>query len=178
MTADESGELTYNPRLSADGKSIEPGMTKGQILEEQHNRNGTYAGWRIGLYEDMPKMPAKGKGKPIPEKGENARKQFEAGKMPSEYMRILSEDEAYLHESWITPEEWFVYFLTHLKRNGELIDNWQKDGKGCYSLAVQISGRVALLCWDLYVGRVGCYGRDAFAERSANAARSAVRIYP
>jgi len=118
--ADISGDLVYYPEKFE--QNDHGGKTKKEILEETD-------GWDVMFIEDLPDLPAQGKGKTI-----GGRKQLEASKSPEQYLEKMQTDPQYIGESGMTPEAELVYFMHYLQKNNQVIDDWQGGGKISWNL--------------------------------------------
>ncbi len=162
--ADISGDLVYFPEKY--DQENHGGKTKKEILKETD-------GWDIMFIEDMPDLPAEGKGKTI-----GNRKQLEANESPNEYLEKMQKEEQYKGESGMTPEGELTYFMHYLQRNNKVIDDFEGSGKVNLNLGgyLKTSGGVCLSFWNLGTGRMGL-GWDSPGGHNANkGVRSSARI--
>jgi hypothetical protein len=120
--ADINNNLVYYPeQLDKDNHK---GKTKKELLNESVDN-----AWNIILIEDMPNIPAEGKGKTKAE-----RKQFEANQTPREYLKTIQSDPQYQHEQGMTPEDQLIYSIIHLEQTNQVIDDYQGKGKISYQI--------------------------------------------
>ncbi|MFA6428362.1 MAG: hypothetical protein WCW02_02350 [Candidatus Buchananbacteria bacterium] len=116
IKADGEGRLVYFLKDFL----IDPiqGLTKETLLNTQ--------AWQVLLLEDLPYLPAEGKGQI-----RAGRKQLEANQIPSRYLKQLQLDPQYQDEQGLTPESWLMYALNHLEQTNQVIDDWNDQGKIC-----------------------------------------------
>jgi hypothetical protein len=159
----EKSDLVYFPeRFEKDNHE---GKTKEQVLEEQ-------GAWNILFIEDLPNLPREGEGET-----KKDRKQLEANKSSHEYLELLKEDPQYMHESGMTPEEWISYFILHLEKTNQVIDNWQGNGSICRLIGSYfVSGEVPGAAWYRGNGLADLDEDDPVFTNSNIAVRPAVRI--
>jgi hypothetical protein len=118
--ADISGELVYQPKeFSQDHQ----GKTKTELLQEK-------GAWQIIFVEDLPNLPAKGKGQTI-----QGRHQIEAGKNPFDYLKLVKKDLQYPGEQGFSPETWLTLAITTLHQKNQVIDDVGGQGKTSYLIA-------------------------------------------
>jgi hypothetical protein len=122
--ADTNGTLVYE---CAGFSEAHDGKTKQAILDNP--LLGTNAGWHISFIEDIPNLPAEKEGKTIGE-----RKQHEANKSPIDYLSLFQTDRSYVNEQGITPEDWAMYFLSHLEETNQIIDDYEGAGNVSWNL--------------------------------------------
>ena len=162
--ADKNGTLVYEPKLF--DKTNHQGKTKQEIIS-------TTGSWQISFLENLPNLPVEGKGEM-----KKGRKQLEAKKTPIDYLKTLQTDPQYANEHGITPEDWTIYFLTHLEKTNQVIDDWQGNGKISWNLGGYFPESSVVP--NAYWGRgdrqanAGC-GDGGFAD-SDFGARARVRI--
>jgi len=134
--ADQSGDLIYYPEKF--DKENHGGKTKQEILEETD-------GWDVMFIEDLPDLPAEGKGKEI-----GGRKQLEANQSPNQYLEKMQKEEQYEGERGMTPEAELVYFMHYLQRKNKVIDDWRGSGKGNWNLGgyLKSAGGVCFSRWS------------------------------
>ena len=123
----QNKEIVYEPESigfdePTDTCSHTGGKTKEQLLSE----NG---GYRLSFLENLPDLPAEGKGKEI-----GNRKQLEANQSPIDYLKLLQTDIQYQFESGLTPEDWMAYFLSHLEKTNTVTDDFAGKGKLCWNI--------------------------------------------
>jgi hypothetical protein len=106
------------------------------------------------------------------------RKQLEANQKPTDYLKTLQTDPNYANESGITPEDWTIYFLTHLEKTNQVIDDWQGNGKISWNLGGYFpeSSDVPSACWYRGGRRAYAGGDDPGDFGSNSGARARVRI--
>lgn len=162
--ADKEDKLIYYPKSFDQNHN---GKTKKELIESGNS-------WRVSLVEDLPDLPEQGKGKTV-----GGRKQLEANKSPTEYLRSLQLKKEYASEDGFTPEEWITYFLTHLETKNQIVDNWQAKGKASYLTGAYFPGQGAVPYgyWFAGGGQAGLGGGDPGYSDSYSAARSAVGVY-
>jgi len=168
-----------NPSTSKD-KQIEYGVSNyaGKTKEE---RGGKYKnellkenpdnGWQISLIEDLPDLPKEGKGLTI-----TNRKQLEANKTPTDYLKLLQTQEQYQGESGQTPEDALTTWLTYLQEKQTVIDDWQGQGKANWLAGTFVSGNVLVFNWYRYNRRPSLSRDSSDARDSDSGFRSAVRF--
>ena len=163
--ADISGDLIYYPE-KYDQKN-HSGKTKKEILEEA-------GGWDIMFIEDLPDLPAEGKGKEV-----GGRKQLEANKTPEQYLEKMKEDEQYAGESGMTPEAELSYFMCYLQKNNKVIDDWDGSGRANWNLAgyLKFSGGVCFSRWGRISRQLNLDCVRPHARSYEYAVRASVRIY-
>ena len=119
QNADKVGELVYDVKeYSTENHG---GKTKNQILAEPSSTPG----WQIMLTEDLPDIPRKDSPNT---KTLGGRKQIEAGQSPAAYLAAQKSDPVYSNETFHNPESWLTYFLTHLEKTNQVIDDYQGNG--------------------------------------------------
>jgi len=131
-------ELVYFPKSYIEEEH--QGKTKAQILKDQTQDFDAVHGWRMLLLQSSdPGDPAKGIA-PIPRENkreirgkEMPRPDLKADTISDEYLSSLVEAKddptsPYYYESGMTPEDWFVAFMTHLRETGQPLDN-HRNGK-------------------------------------------------
>jgi hypothetical protein len=155
-------KLLYEPENFTENHN---GKTKQEIIAQ----GGT---WQISFLENLPNLPAEGKGET-----KANRKQLEANQTPGQYLKIL-QTKNYKNESGITPEDWATYFLTHLEKTNQVIDDWKKNGKFSLNLGAFFpdSSQVPDACWYRDIRRVRVGGNFPDEFDSNEGARSRVRI--
>ncbi len=124
--ADVKGDLVYGVKKFDDNHG---GKTKQELINET-------GGWQILMIEDMPDLPAEGKGQEI-----EGRKQLEAGQSPEEYLAKIQTEEQYANEQFTTPEAQLIYFMEYLQRNNQVIDDWDGKGNGCWNAGAYFKGK-------------------------------------
>ena len=114
--ADINGTLVYEV-MNFSGK--DKGKTKREMLEQSGD------GWHISFFEDTPNLPREKEGKTM-----GKRTQFEANKSPVEYLALLQNEKNtdYANEQGFTPEDWAMYFLSHLEETNQIIDDYEGAG--------------------------------------------------
>ena len=161
---DISGDLVYD--VEKFDKAKHGGKTKQEILGETN-------GWDIMFIEDMPDLPAEGKGKTV-----GGRKQLEANKTPEQYLKKMKEDEQYAGESGMTPEAELAYFMHYLQKNNQVIDDWEGSGKTNWNLGgyLKSAGGVCCSFWSRSVRRLRLRWFDSDLHFGIYAVRASVRI--
>jgi len=144
--ADKNGDLVYYPKNF--DQTNHGGKTKEEIIAET-------GGWQLELIEDLPDLPAKGKGK---EKA--GRKQFDAVQSPEQYLAKIQTDSQYANEQFTTPEAQLAYFIQYLVQHNQVIDDWAGNGKGCWNAGAYFkgSGFVPFASWNRYYKQFCLYG--------------------
>ena len=166
--ADRKGTLVYETKVEND--QIVGGKTKQDIIK-------TSSAWQISFLENLPNLPAEGKGGTI-----SGRKQLEANKSPINYLTTLQTNPTYANEHGITPEDWCIYFLTHLEKTNEVIDDYYENMGGSGKISWNLGGyfpesSVVPIAFWLRGGRQACAGgNDASVVVSNYGVRSRVRI--
>jgi len=130
----ESPYLVYYPRSFAVGDH--QSQTKAQILKT----NEQFPGWTIHLFQPSDPKDLDSLGfAPIPRKGKGTthgkgipRPSLEVGKTLGEHLFTLQkfqddQNSPYFQESGLTPEDWVMAFMIHLKETGQPLDNWRND---------------------------------------------------
>jgi hypothetical protein len=116
--SDINGEMVYFPKEFSENHG---GKTKKEILD-----NNPEGGWNIWFLIDNPNL--------CKEEEKGGRERVRSGLSPKEYLELL-KNEMYQYESGITPETDIIYAITHLKETGEIINDFQGNGKASYQLA-------------------------------------------
>lgn len=166
--ADTNGSLVYFPEsLTNDHK----GKTKQALIDEGQ-------AWDVVFIEDLPNLPAEGKGEIRGEEGKE-RKQIEANKSPTEYLTMMQDNPEYHGESGTTPELWITYFVTELHRKNYVIDDWQGGGKASYQTGAYFpdSSVVPYCYWPRVNRQVYMVGYDVGCGGSGIASRFSVRVF-
>ena len=134
---DTEDKLVYFPKEFSKNHG---GKTKRELLASD-----TSNGWNVWILEDLPNIPKEGKGQEV-----GKRKQLEANKTPSEYLKFLQTKSEYKNESGLTPEADVMYALTNLEETNQVTNDY--DGKGSISYQVggyfPSSGYVPRSCWS------------------------------
>lgn len=162
---DTEDKLVYFPKEFSKNHG---GKTKRELLASD-----TSNGWNVWILEDLPNIPKEGKGQEV-----GKRKQLEANKTPSEYLKFLQTKSEYKNESGLTPEADVMYALTNLEETNQVTNDY--DGKG--SISYQIggyfpsSGYVPHSCWRRVIRRADLGGRDPTLRRSRYGVRVGVRV--
>ncbi len=167
--SDKSGECVYYP--ASFDENNHGGHTKAQILEAQAEL--PLAGWNMLLVEPNKNIPRENKGKTI-----GKRKQLEANKTPTEYLKLLQTDPQYQSEQGLTNEDWLTMFMTHLEETNQVIDDWQGKGSACYLTgSFKPSSRsLGYGYWYRDVGRAYLCGGDPGFRVGGSGSRSAVGV--
>ena len=125
----------YFPKRFTYG--VGQGKSKFQILREQTKDSLFTPGWRVLLlqspFDEAPgfrHIPREGKGRVMGEK--ILRRDLVSNKLPEFYLSILQkaqEDPSspYHGESGMTPEDWILAFMNHLKETGKPLDNDENE---------------------------------------------------
>ncbi len=113
------------------------GKYKSELLKQDPSN-----AWQFLLLENLPDLPAEGKGQTI-----NGRKQFEANQSPKDYLKALQTNPQYQNEQGLTPEAALSDWLTHLQEDHTAIDDYQGKGKANYLVGQFVSGRVPAFDW-------------------------------
>jgi hypothetical protein len=122
--ADVAGKCVYHAKKLVKGDRG-GGLTKQEILEKQKREKSATAGWRILMVETEKDIPREGKGKIV-----GKRKQIEAGKSATEYLKMLMKPE-YAFEQGMSLEDWLMLAILFLEEKQQVIDNWQAGGSFC-----------------------------------------------
>ncbi|MCK9351531.1 MAG: hypothetical protein WCT49_00445 [Candidatus Paceibacterota bacterium] len=122
--ANKNGTLVYDP---IEFSEKHQGKTKLQILAD--TTGGGSSGWRVSLVEDIPNLPFEKAGKTI-----GGRRQIEANKSPIDYLASFQSDRNYVNEHGMTPEDWAMYFLSHLEETDQIIDDYEGAGNVSWNL--------------------------------------------
>jgi len=165
--ADANGNLIYYPKeFSQDNHQ---GQTKQELLDSETPSGG----WQLLLIEDLPNLPAKGKGQTI-----GGRQQLTANQAPKEYLNKLKTESSYQDEQGLTPEAWLTIAAAYLEENNQVIDDWQGQGKACWNLGAYFpsSGSVSLGDWWRRDRQADLYRDDAGYRSSSRGARSSVMV--
>jgi len=159
--ADVKGDMVYG--VKKFDKENHGGVTKAELKEA----------WDIMFLEDQPDLPAEKKGKTIAD-----RKQFEANQSPEEYLAKIQADPPYANEQFTTPEEQLIYFMEHLQRNNQVIDDYQGKGKVCWNAGAYFkgSGLVPIGYWNRDTGQFDLAGFDPDGHNVAGTVRSSVGV--
>jgi hypothetical protein len=154
--------IVYEPERF--NKTNHNGKTKEEVIKT--------GAWQISFMEDLPNLPAEGKGKSI-----NGRKQLEAGKNAIKYLKLLQGPQ-YQNEQGITPEDWATYFLTHLEETNQVIDDYSGNGKISCNLGAFFPESSVVPCgfWRRVGRQVLAGGFDAGDPDTDGGVRSRVRI--
>jgi len=146
----DSSKLVYYPQ-SFD-EDDHQGETKMEILKTNYKlptltptttltpTQTSFPGWTIHLFQPSDPenqnssgfalIPRRGEGKIYGE--EKIRYDIEAGRSAPYYLSLLQDDQndqgsQYFEETGMTPEDWIMAFMTHLKETGKPMDNWLSD---------------------------------------------------
>ncbi len=162
--ADKTGDLVYYPQKF--DKEDHGGKTKEELIAET-------GGWQIELIEDMPDLPAEGKGKTFA-----GRKQIEANQSPEEYLETQQTNKQYEGEQFTTPESQLSYFMQYLQKHNQVIDDWQGQGKTCWNAGAYFkgSGLVPDGDWNRSAKQFYLHRNRPDARGGNDAARSSVII--
>jgi hypothetical protein len=162
--ADQSGDLVYYPEKF--DKEKHGGKTKQEILDETD-------GWDFMFIEDLPDLPAQGKGKTV-----GGRKQLEANQSPIQYLEKMRTEKQYAGESGMTPEAELVYFMHCLQKNNQVIDDWDGSGKANWNLGGYFKGAggVCLSFWFRSGRQLNLSWRGPGGRGGRYAVRSSARI--
>ena len=128
----EYGVKTYDGQTKED----RGGKYKSELLKDHENA------WQLLLIEDLPDLPAEGRGQTI-----SGRKQLEANQSPQDYLRLLQTQEQYQGESGLTPEANLALYLDGLTRNQTALDDWEGTGKANFLVGNYLSGSVPGFYW-------------------------------
>jgi hypothetical protein len=122
---DISGELIYDPK---EFSQYHQGKTKEELIQAK-------GAWQFILTEDLPDLPAKGKGQTIA-----GRHQLESNKSSEQYLQAMQTDPQYQGEKGFSPEAELTLWLTTLHTKNIQIDDWQGQGKACLLTASYFKG--------------------------------------
>jgi len=163
--ADKNGKLVYFPK-SFDSKNHK-GKTKTELLSNPDEA------WQIILVEDMPNIPREGKGETIKE-----RKQIEANKTPSDYLKMLQTDKAYQGEEGLIPEADLIYAITHLEETNQVTNDYQGKGSLSYQVGAYFpsAGYVPCSSWYRDYRLADLNGYDPSDRSVSYGARVGVRV--
>jgi len=161
----DDSDLVYYPEKY--DQENHGGKTKQEILKDTD-------GWDVMFIEDLPDLPAKGKGKTI-----GGRKQLEANQRPEQYLEKMQTDPQYVGESGMTPEAELVYFMHYLQKNNKVIDDWDGSGKANWNLAgyLKTSGGVCDSSWNRNARQMSLSWFNPSYHDDDFAVRASVRIY-
>jgi len=167
--------IVYEPQSFAyDAQTNEFTQTGGKTKDELLSENG---GYRLSFLENLPDLPAEGKGKEI-----GNRKQLEANQTPIAYLNILQTDQGHRHESGLTPEDWVAYFLSHLEKTNTVADDYdtRRGGKGaiCWNIGASFlkDGLLPGAYWNRASRHACVGGTDARYPNPLHSTRSRVGI--
>ena len=146
----DDSDLVYYPEKY--DKEDHGGKTKEKIIEN-------IDGWDVMFIEDLPDLPAQGKGKEI-----GGRKQLEANQTPNQYLEKMQKEEQYEGESGMTPEAELTYFMHYLQKNNKVIDDWEGRGKANWNLGGYFKKRGRRLLFSLVSS---CSAGEPALEQSA-----------
>ena len=155
----DSPKLVYKPQsFTEEGHG---GKTKMQILEEQEDNQDSFPGWTVHLLQpsnlDKQNTETPVGFASIPRQGQGAsqrdfaprlffskrrnRPLLETNKTPHEYLSLLRKAQEhptsspYFQESGMTPEDWIMAFMIHLRETGRFLDDFQNpintEGHSC-----------------------------------------------
>lgn len=143
------------------------GKTKMELLSDPKNA------WQIFLVENLPNIPAMGKGKTI-----HHRKQIETNKTPVEYLKMLHTNKTYQGEEGLTPEADLIYAITCLEETNQIINDWQGKGSVSFELGAFLasSDSVSWLSWDRDFNRADLWKLNTWSNDPHTGARFGVRI--
>jgi len=151
------------------------GQSKRELIANGMN-------WNIELIEDLPDLPAEGKGEEINQKRGLAtdRIPLEANHTSGEYLQTLQNDPNYQNEQGFTIEDWLTYAIYKLEEENIQIDDWSGQGKGCFNIASYFPADSDVSrCGFLRGGsQAGLDGGDPGGSNGTVAARSSVKINP
>jgi len=168
--ADVTGKCVYYAKkLEQDNHG---GLTKQEILEKQKKQKSATAGWRILMMETEKDIPREKAGKIV-----GKRKQIEAGKSATEYLKMLMKPE-YAQEQGMSLEDWLMLAILFLEEKQQVIDNWQAGGSFCrlpgsFNFS---SGWLASARWFRGDQRAGLHDGDPEFERDYGGVRFAVEV--
>ncbi len=160
----EDSDLVYFPEKY--DQENHGGKTKKEIIENTD-------GWDIMFIENLPDLPAEGKGKEV-----GGRKQLEANQTPNQYLEKMKKEEQYQGESGMTPEAELTYFMHYLQKNNQVIDDWQGSGKVNWNLGgyLKSAGGVCCSFWSRSRRRMFLLWNVSGARDGDGAVRASVRI--
>ena len=165
--ADVKGDLVYG--VKKFDKVNHGGKTKEELLKDKDNPN---PGWQVMFIEDMPDLPAQGKGKEI-----EGRKQLEANQSPEQYLETIQTDKQYQGEQFTTPEAQLIYLLQYLQNHNQMIDDWDGKGKSCWNAGAYFkSGLVPNGRWNRSSKRFDLYGNFPVNRDDYDTVRSSVGV--
>ena len=106
----DTPRIVYFPQ--AYTKNDHQGLTKEEVI--QTTRLCAVPGWSVGLIEQIPIMPAQGRGKV-----RGGRKQLEGNSAPRDYLQTLTTP-GYEGETGWTLEDFLTHFITHLEISNQV----------------------------------------------------------
>jgi len=146
-------------------KAARKGKYKSELLEDPANA------WQITLIEDLPDLPAVGKDETV-----SNRKQIEANKTPIDYLKLLQTQKQYQGESGQTPEAAMITYITYLKEQNLVIDDYGGQGKANYLVGQFLSGRVPDFYWYRGDRQPNLDGSTSDSSNSSDGFRPAVEF--
>jgi len=151
------------------------GQSKRQLIADGMN-------WNIELIEDLPDLPAEGKGEELnKERGlDTDRVPLEANHTSREYLQTLQTDPTYQSEQGFTTEGWLVLAISKLEEENIQIDDWRGQGKGCFNIASYFpaDSSVSYCRFDRGVSQAYLVRRRPDIRDGDVASRSSVKINP
>ena len=124
--ADSVGRLVYYPQRFDQNHQ---GKTKQELINQGDS-------WEINLVEETVDIPAQGHGQTL-----GGRKQLEANQSPNAFLNSILNDPQYQGEQGLTPEARLILAITHLHQTNQVIDDYQGQGKACYSVGAFFPAR-------------------------------------
>ena len=134
LGADQNSTLVYDPQQF--NPTDNGGKTKAEILTQMETTDDAAAGYRILLLQGnynsqgFRSIPKRERG--LVEGTNIPRADIEAGNTAIEYLASqasnrLNPQSPYAGEYGMSPEEWIILFMQHLKETGEPLDNFLNE---------------------------------------------------
>lgn len=164
--ADVNGTLARDPK---EFSSNHQGKTDMEFLTTL-----PFKGFEVILREKDLVIPREGKGKVIA-----GRKRLEAGKVFSDYLKIINSEAQYKGETIFNTKNWLITFLANLEQTDFVMDDYQNE-VDCISINegdyLPASGNVPNAYWARDYRRADMDGDSARNRYEYYGVRSAVRV--
>lgn len=164
--ADVNGTLARDPKEFSDNHQ---GKTDLEFLTTL-----PFKGFEVILREKDLVIPREGKGEVIA-----GRKRLEAGKVFSDYLKIIKDDTQYKGETIFNTKSWLIAFLVNLEQTDFVMDDYQNE-VDCVSINggdyFSASGFVPNADWDRVIQRAYLDGSDPGHRNVDCGVRPAVRV--
>lgn len=164
--ADVKGTLVHDPKEFSDNHQ---GKTELEFLTTL-----LFKGFEIILREKDITIPRKGKNEVTA-----GRKRLEAGKIFSDYLKIINSEAQYKGETIFNTKSWLITFLTNLEQTDFVIDDYQNE-VDCISVNggdyFPASGCVPDAYWHRDLRQASLVRGDPWSRGDFFCVRPAVRV--